>query len=460
MQDSLDSLDQLSRVDLEQYRLQGLELTSRSLGTGSHADVAEVRYKGLTCAAKTFHFVKHKDYKNLKAECSRRCYQYCCLLGKLRHPNIVQFIGFYDEPYEPLPTLVYECLHTTLSACIQLHGLLPDSINYSILRDVAMALRYLHEHSPPIPHGSLTASKVLLTRDMTAKLTNVGVTCVTEIGQQHGIGKVLYRNRDTAPAIVISSCSETAVRHDIYSYGMLMVHMISGKTLLSELAALEYSHSVSICESDLVELLLVDIREDHILLELMEKCLQTDPKARPSTITVLHKMSEISSKHPPLFTNSLEMLERIKDDAENQLNMSAKLKSLSPEASFDSSPNELDKLKELVTKISAQNAELQARLSSRGSLSYQSGEAEDVGVMLSQQQKLQRQDNQCITSPLHVSCVCVYLCKFIVCMFVFMFLCLYDCKFIVCMFVFMFVCLYVCVSNLTVLYVMHLCMFT
>lgn len=406
---------QLPELELDQYRLQvqDVEVTSNSLGSGTHADVVEVRYMGLTCVAKSFHFVQHNNYRHLIAECRKQCYQHCRLLGKLRHPNLVQFIGLYEQPSKhPLPVFVYESLHMTLAACIAAHGVLPDSVNYSILKDVAMALRYLHEHAPPISHRSLTASKVLLTRDMTAKLSDVGVTSITEVGQ-HGTGGGTGggggggggRGKPDSrhlPAIVVRCSTEVEVKHDVYAYGMLMVHVVSGKTLLSELRALEYSQSLSISEPDLVEALLGEIRDDHVLLDLIERCLKTDPQARPSAITVLHRMTEICGQHPPLFTNSLEMLRRIKDDAENQLSMTARLKTLSPEASFDCSQSEVERLRELVSKISAQNVVLQARLGGgRGSLGPENGEGGEE--VLQQMHKLHRQSNHSITSPLHVS---------------------------------------------------------
>lgn len=390
----MDSLE----CESEQYRLQSVEVTDRILGSGSSTDVIEVRYIGLTCAAKKFHFTRRPGYKSREAEYSRRCHEHCCLLGKLRHPNLVQFIGYYCEPNSLTPVTVYERIHITLANCMENYGPFPDSVNYSVLKDVAMALRYLHELAVPIAHRSLSASKVLLTRDMSAKLSDVGVAGITEMTPN------ISESSDTryVPQIVIRPSPDEELKNDIHSYGLLMLHVLTGRCLLSEISSLSYNESVSFCESDMVEVLLNDIHDDHVLLHLLEKCLSMDLTSRPSAITVLHKISHVSSNHPPLFTNSLEMLQRIKADAERQLKMK---RLITPQNSLDYSPNnELDRLKELVSKISTQNIVLQARLSSRSnSVSYENGE--NSPTMLSQAKGLVRQDNPCITSPLQVSCV-------------------------------------------------------
>lgn len=409
-QNSLD-ISTKPDYDIEQYRLQMIETTNRPLGSGSHAGVTEVRFMGLTCAAKKFHFRKHQNCKLMEEEYSKRSYEHCSLLGKLRHPNLVQFIGFYCEPDNLVPILVYECLHTTLAGCIESYGLMPDCINYPILKDVATALRYLHEHPIPIPHRSLAASKVLLTRDMTAKLSDIAVRNVTELEQMDTHSTEMDKGRTPpVPHVVIRPALSIELKNDIYAYGLLIIYIASGKSVLSELGALHFSQSVSFCESDLVDLLLTSVDEDHVLLELIEKCLAPEVKSRPSAITVLQKITKISSLYPPVFTNSLEMLEKIRNDAENQLNMKAKLKKLSPECSLDSSQNnELDRLKDLVTKISAQNVVLQARLSSSRSNSiswYENGEG-DSPTVDQQKRNLQRQDNLCVSSPLQV-CKSVY----------------------------------------------------
>lgn len=358
-------------------------MSGGTLGSGSHAEVVEVRYMGLTCAAKKYHFEGDQEQEK---SLSRRLHGHSCVLGRLRHPNLVQFIGFYCEESHLMPVLVYECLHMTLATCIKTHGLLPDSINYLILKDVAMALRYLHEYTTPIPHLSLTPSKVILTRDLSAKLSDVGMSGV--FNPHH------TATEETEKALDLD------LRGDIHSYGLLMMHTITGRSLLSDLTAVNGTKSISFCESDMVEMFLTEVHNEHILLELIEKCLHQNPQLRPSAITVLQKIAHVSARHPPPFTDSLAMLQRIKIDAESQMRMEAKVKELTPQCSIDlAQDTELDRLKDMMDKISTQNVALQAELCSKSRSSSMCSESGE----LHSKSSLVRQDNLFIRSPLQVS---------------------------------------------------------
>ena len=146
---------------LQQHTLQGVRETGVELGRGSYAAVYAVEYKGLTCAAKIFHPALYQQEYSI-----RRFREECALLSRLRHPNIVQFLGVYDQPGSMLPALIMECLPMTLVQCLDQYGVLPNEIGYSILKDVALALNYLHQHDPPIIHRDLSANNIQHTTNL------------------------------------------------------------------------------------------------------------------------------------------------------------------------------------------------------------------------------------------------------------------------------------------------------
>ena len=157
---------------LEQYRLLTARETGQEFGRGSYAAVVEVDYKGLRCAGKKIHRVL---YEGQVDNLVRRFEEECRLLSQLRHPHIVQFLGIYFEVDTNAPVLVMEFLPTTLTQCLDRYGVMPEEINYSILEDVAVGLRYLHDRQDPIIHRDLSANNVLLTGDMRAKISDLGV---------------------------------------------------------------------------------------------------------------------------------------------------------------------------------------------------------------------------------------------------------------------------------------------
>ena len=165
---------------LDPFKLTGIELTKNELGTGSYASVYELNYLGLKCAGKKLHELLLKQgggttYALRQFEEDRR------LLGQMRHPNIVQFLGVYFEQGMQVPILIMEFMPTTLSSCIEKNGILRSELSYSILYDVALGLNYLHSYVPPIIHRNLSSSNVLLASNMKVKISDLGVAKIVNL---------------------------------------------------------------------------------------------------------------------------------------------------------------------------------------------------------------------------------------------------------------------------------------
>ena len=81
----------------------------------------------------------------------------CIILSKLKHSNIVQFVGVhYGRGGMTDLTLFMECLSSDLDKFLSSHPNLLLSLKLSILRDVSSGLVYLHRE-PPIVHRDLTS---------------------------------------------------------------------------------------------------------------------------------------------------------------------------------------------------------------------------------------------------------------------------------------------------------------
>ena len=96
---------------------------------------------------------------------------------QLSHPNIVQCKGVALLPDKsPLPVLLMERLVTSLHAYLLNldNSDLPLETKVSFLLDTAKGLDYLHSRTPAIIHRDMTATNVLLTSELTAKITDFG----------------------------------------------------------------------------------------------------------------------------------------------------------------------------------------------------------------------------------------------------------------------------------------------
>ena len=282
----------LSRLSVDSsYELDGVEETGEELGRGAYGVVTVVKYKGMRCAAKKLHPPFLEQYQSVLLPHLR---EKCMLHSQLRHPRIVQFLGYYDCG---LPVLVMELLSTDLSRCINHYGVLPKEISYSILHDVALGLQYLHKCRIPscIIHRDLTADNILLTDDMTAKIGSFLNGIVPIPPQVSHLQAQIYPPGDSVhlpPEARAESFpgeyTKNDVKVDMFSYGVLMVHTLSGQKP-SDLSAYE----LTVLEADRYRKYLEAIGSEHPLMALILQCLNNDPADRPEAREIIETLSKV-----------------------------------------------------------------------------------------------------------------------------------------------------------------------
>jgi len=403
----------IAKHNITKYNLVGVEPTGKDIKKGLHSSVVEVRYKGLTCVAKRYKISRSASLFNGKCslddtEHTKWCYNLCHMLGQLRHPNIVQFMGFYHDSENVYPLLVFEQLHVSLEDCLNRYGgIMPEDITLSILKDIATAVRYLHERVIPIiMHQTLCASKVMLTKDMTAKLSDVGVHCVADFNTQ-----LLQQGEGSSGGKTVRFAPDTKLKNDVHFFGLLMLHVFTRRNPVAELAEnMRNNRAGSITDTDIIQTLMGEVRDKHPLYGIIERALDCTPLARPSIITIQQNISQVASRYPTPFGNALEMAQQIRSVKEKQVSMEKKIKQLSPQNSQDSTRcAEIERLKSLLSKISAQKMSLQAKLDAKvhgaHHLLDSSGESMEVGEeeIAQPSRKLRRQDNHWIRNPIEVS---------------------------------------------------------
>ena len=296
---------------LESYKLDNVQVKfDRELGHGSYATVFEVKYLGLKCAGKKIHdiLLMQSDYAVGRFE------EECNLLSRLRHPNIVQFLGVCLQEGVQLPILIMEFLPTNLTYCIERYGVLPSEISYSILHDVALGLNYLHGQTPPIIHRDLSANNVLLTANMTAKISDLGVARILNLSPLQ-VSRMTQTPGTPAympPEVMIANPTyDTSI--DKFSFGIMMIHMFSGEWPEPQVgpSRIENGKLIPVTEADRRAVFLKSCSKDHPLYSLILKCIDNDPQQRPHLQTVVDQLAEINSQFNATFANRLEMLKHI-----------------------------------------------------------------------------------------------------------------------------------------------------
>ena len=307
-------------IGFDPYKLTGVGVTDRVLGHGSYATVLELEYMGLKCAGKKIHQLLLRQGDTSYQV--RRFEEECHLLSQVRHPNIVQFLGVCFQQRVRAPILVMEFLPTNLTSCIEQYGILPKEISYSILHDVALGLCYLHSQTPAIIHRDLSSNNVLLTPNMTAKISDLGVARILNLTPLQ-VSRMTQTPGTPAympPEVMIANPKyDTSV--DKFSYGIMMIHMFSGRwpePQVGQVRAEPGGRMIPVSEAERREVFLRTIGNDHPLMDLIRKCIDNYVQSRAHASEIVERLTDMVLQFPAFFANRLEMLRQIEADGEEK----------------------------------------------------------------------------------------------------------------------------------------------
>ena len=298
-------------VNFRDFELE-IEEVGKEVDRGSYAIVLELKYKGLKCAGKELYpvFQEKSSYQ------AKRYLEECKLLSKVKHPNIVQFLGIYPKTGSTFPILVMEFLPTNLTKCLERYGILPDKINFSILYDVSLGLAYLHGQTPAIVHRDLSANNILLSSNMSAKIADLGVAKILnltplQVSRMTGTpGTPAYM-----PPEVMEADPKYDTTVDMFSFGVLVMHVLTATWPEPNCAptrpAINSSLVIGVKEIDRRSYLLENIKKDNPLKDLIKDCLKNKASSRPNASKTTQILSEVTLQYCPSFENRIEMLKKI-----------------------------------------------------------------------------------------------------------------------------------------------------
>ncbi len=312
-------------ISLERFALRNVEGldSGRGRGAGAYGFVREVSVTfdsgvKIPCIAKRLHDIlnNEKVSERERTAIREKFRDECVILSRLKHPNIVHFLGVSFGRTSDDLSLIMEQLDTDLYRFICATQLIPLSIQLSILLDVAYGLLYLHTgFSPPIIHRDLSASNVLISQkcEVRAKIADLGVAKLMDRAE---MSKAPGTQHYMAPETLCSDNPTYGTELDVFSFGHLTLCTAAQKVegVLQDIEQLEVLESIRFRKwRGKVQLLkrrrALDVLErmKHPLVRLLSRCLKDYPHERPTIGEIVNELQILRINHPKCVQDTLSV---------------------------------------------------------------------------------------------------------------------------------------------------------
>ncbi|CAN1265687.1 Probable inactive receptor kinase At1g48480 [Linum perenne] len=220
------------------------------------------------------------------------------LVGAMDHHSLVPLKAYYYSRDEKL--LVYDYLPMGSLAAL-LHGNLDAGktpLNWQTRSSIALGasrgIEYLHSQSPNISHGNIKSSNILLTSDLEPRVSDFGLSSLVS-SNSSSYRLTGYR----APEV--TDPSKVSHKADIYSFGVLLLELVTGKSPSNE-EGIDLPRWVRSVVKDewRSEVFDVDVmrygnvEEEMVqMLQLGVDCSEQFPDNRPSITDVTRRIEDI-----------------------------------------------------------------------------------------------------------------------------------------------------------------------
>lgn len=202
-------------------------------------------------------------------------------LKRLKHPNIVQLIGYGEEVGNLFYSMEYvdgESLHE----CLKKNGPVPweDVLRLGI--DIASALK--HAHDMGIIHRDLKPANLLINHEGTIKLVDFGIAKLFGAAEMTMAGSIVGTADFMSPEQ--ADGKPATPRSDLYSLGSVLYAAVTGRAPFAGKSVPETLYALKFTEPIPLRRMMKDTPLE--LAELIEQLLLKDPSLRPPTALVVN----------------------------------------------------------------------------------------------------------------------------------------------------------------------------
>ena len=322
------------------------------IAKGDNAVITEAKWEGSIVAVKEIHSIKEASELELQS-LQKRLIKECERSIRLRHVNIVQFLGIFTPPGAKEPSLVMERLYCSLNDLLGTNPSIPLEIKLNILHGITQGLSYLHRRSPPIVHRDLSSKNILISKGMEAKVSDL--TTVRFATQSMLMNLQLAPGRqDFMPPEALTDAlnnERCGTQLDVFSMGCVMIHTLSHQwptpqNIISD----SPSHAYTELKRRSQYLRAIPTAVQDVMLPMITACLENNPNNRPSVGSICEQLESLITNSnftlPESTLHAQLMLEEAKQEVKNHV-----VKLCSKGAELLSKTAELEKLKDEMSKL-------------------------------------------------------------------------------------------------------------
>jgi tRNA A-37 threonylcarbamoyl transferase component Bud32 len=213
------------------------------------------------------------------------------LLVKLRHPNIVQFLGAVTK--KPPLMLITEFLRGgDLHQFLKDKGALPTGTAVNFALDIARGMAYLHNGPNVIIHRDLKPRNVLMVNTNHLKVGDFGLSKLLKVKHAHDIYRLTGETgsyRYMAPEVFEHRSYDAKV--DVFSFAMILYQMFEGVAPFANYEPNDAAKLVAKRDRPIFRARTYPAE----MKELIEECWDHDGKKRPTFMDILNRLEKIKN---------------------------------------------------------------------------------------------------------------------------------------------------------------------
>ena len=203
-------------------------------------------------------------------------------MSKLRHPNLLLFIGAVLDHPSGNPLIITEIMDASLRDVYKRNQLTSEMMKLTILRDVAAGLNYLHCLDDPIIHRDVSSANVLLESKgpdrWKAKLSDFGSANIARNAITTAPGAAVYSPPECVATVAIRvRKKQQTTKIDVFSFGVLLCEIMTCR-----FPDLDQFHGM----------LQNVATSSPPIAQLIRTCVEEEAENRPTIRTVIQQLDE------------------------------------------------------------------------------------------------------------------------------------------------------------------------